>query len=317
MDQGTWHPSCGKCRITEESGGISMRLAHANGFTEYGRGLDGLIHLTIMTGNKCNLQCRSCGPWASSSWKKEYEHVPMTVTGTDRYHITIEADLENERHRHYAGDDFTNVRSVTLLGGEPLYNPECFGLLEKIYQATNGDCEIGITTNSTIPIDFKKFPFLEKFRSIILALSIDATGKAAEFIRTGCDWDRVVSVIDSYQNKNITLAYHLTHSVLNMFTAADTRRWLEARGIPSTSLTTFVIEPEYLSFKILTDQEKSRYAELAKNTGSQYIHDRMTLDSYDPEQREKFFAYMEHTRRFHGMDWQEYLPELYDFMNKS
>lgn len=292
-----------------------MRLNHNSHF-KTAHDTTALVHLTIWTGRECNLQCRSCHPYCSSSWSQEF--LAMEPSLQDGMTFTIDVAEQQIKQSRYQPDDFSSVKTVMLTGGEPLYNKDCFPLLHLIGDQTNGNCHLIIQTNCTIAMDFNKFPFLKKFKRISTNCSIDAIGTAFEFIRTGGSWAKAKRNLESYIEAGIHPSFHMTHSALNLFDTIVARRWLEQAGVTDSKLQTFVRRPQHLTYSILTSQEKLSFQRWFddQNVGTEdrYLLDTVMSYDFDPHLRERFLQYMDHTKTFHGLDWKEYLPDLYNLM---
>lgn len=87
MVKGEWPAVCQRCRLSEESGAISIRQ-HVNKRFGHWREIllnqtaeDGTLHdakvryADIRLGNTCNLTCRMCWPSATARWIKHYNRV--------------------------------------------------------------------------------------------------------------------------------------------------------------------------------------------------------------------------------------------------
>jgi hypothetical protein len=88
-------------------------------------------------------------------------------------------------------------------------------------------------------------------------------------------------------------------------------------NICSSKLVTHVIDPVYLNYSVLTENEKLKIVERIRGTNADYIISALTDCEYNPDNRSKFFLFMEHTKNYHGMDWKDYLPDLYNIMNET
>jgi hypothetical protein len=82
---GQWPQICTRCKITEDSGGISRRQNENYNFNDEISNLientlkDGTIPVNIRSrdmrlGNLCNLACRMCSPRSSSRWEREVKN---------------------------------------------------------------------------------------------------------------------------------------------------------------------------------------------------------------------------------------------------
>ena len=325
MDNGVWHPKCHRCRIVEETTSTeikSKRQCTNDYFRQYLDPADnvGLVDLTLAPGFMCNLQCRSCTPYLSSSWIKEELAMPLEIAQS-KYAFRDQQARDTLKY-NYADDDWSTVRFANFLGGEPLYNPEFYVQLEKLFNDTNGNCMLSITTNGTVRLDLKKYHWLGKFKTLNLCFSIDSTGRSFEFIRTGGIWDNVVKNIQFYKSMDFSsngctvgISSHLTASILNILEINNTLDYLESMDIPVT--TTQLTEPKHLTYSVLTDQEKQKIIEKIDGTKAGYLVPYMLTEQHNPTNRKNFLLYMEHTKNYHDLDWKDYLPDLYNIMNTA
>ena len=77
----------------------------------------------------------------------------------------------------------------------------------------------------------------------------------------------------------------------------------------------FVDHVPYLSFSVLNDREKVIVLDYLYKNNLMSIAERVQSSVYDPVDRQNFFDFMDHTYKFHGMFWGDYLPELYALLN--
>ena len=321
MDQGVWHKACEYCRVVEQrddniKSKRQLLLSKLNNTIEK----DTLLELQLAPGYFCNIQCRTCTPYLSSSWIKEYRTMPDKLLPERNLFPIEHVQVSTAPVYDYAKDDWSNLKQVDFVGGEPIYNNEFYVQLKKLFNNTGGNCCVNFTTNGTIAIDFKKYPWISEFNDMHIVFSIDSVGPSAEFIRTGTNWNKVEQNIKFYQSlpkfeKN--LSYHLTNSVLNIFETVNTINHLKFLGVPPNLLTIHVTEPRYLSYTVLTDNEKTKIAQLLQGTSAKYIISAMNDSVYTPKDRSKFLLFMEHTKNYHGLDWKDYLPALYNIMSKQ
>lgn len=327
FEQGKWTDSyCDKCKNLEQindSTNISKRQSGLHLYTTYqvtNNDVDKLYQLTVDTGRYCNIQCRSCNPYSSSSWIPEWLYMSqhnITNLNNWREYSLIKNKKTWPTTYYDQSDDFSNVKTVSLLGGEPLYNQDTLvNILQKILDSAGPACLITINTNATI--SYSAIKILKEFKRIVLILSIDAVGKAAEFIRTGCNWENVnTNILEYKKSLNIDLLYHPAYSILNLFEFVKLRDWFTDLNIPETSETTVVTTPAYLNYSILNDTEKVKVLKYLKENNLNFIYELIKNSVYNENDRKIFFNFMEHTKSYHQLDWREYLPELYALMGDS
>lgn len=146
----------------------------------------------------CNFKCRMCNSEYSSLKKKEQ----IELFGKDSLPEWMTKDSNGgvERfHREYTEKELMNavesrrVKEIYWAGGEPLLNPFHWKVMRRIFELDlQHDVFIRYNTNLS-KIEFLGRNFFEdifsKIPNCILMVSLDATQKVGEFVRTGLDWD--------------------------------------------------------------------------------------------------------------------------------
>ena len=322
MDQGVWHKACDYCRVVEERND-NVKSKRQMSLTKFDNTIekDTLVELQLAPGYLCNIQCRSCTPYLSSSWVSEYRSMPVVILAAQKNPFPNDiTQVYPPALYDYANDDWSTIKYVDFVGGEPIYNNEFYVQLKKLVDETGGESVVSFSTNGTIVMDFKKHPWIAKFKEMHICVSVDSVGPSAEFIRTGTNWNKVEQTIQFYklmpQFKN-HISYHLTNSVLNILETDNTLTYLESLGVPRTNLTIHVSDPVYLSYSVLTHDEKIEIIKQIQDTRAEYVIPALNDCSYNPDHRSQFLLFMEHTKNYHGMDWKDYVPALYKIMNQQ
>jgi 4Fe-4S single cluster domain len=326
FEQGQWTDNyCNECKNLELGHNSSKRQSAMRFYEKYkitDADVDKLYDLTIDAGRYCNIQCRSCSPKHSSSWFPEMAHMIKNNIGApaSTLHPHARAWYETKKVTpvvpYDQSDDMSNLKVLSIIGGEPLYNAVTFSSLQKILDINGPECQIVISTNATV--SYKTIGILKEFKEVILILSIDAIGKAAEFIRTGCTWESVAqNIIDYQQLPNLHLTYHPAYSVMNLFEFVKMKEWTSKLNIFETSEISVVFHPKYLNYCVLNDDEKIKVLKYLNENNLDFVASQVENSVHDPEERKRFFGFMEHTKSYHNMDWREYLPELYQLMGDN
>jgi MoaA/NifB/PqqE/SkfB family radical SAM enzyme/Tfp pilus assembly protein PilF len=93
-------------------------------------------HLEFAFSNRCNLACVQCSPELSSTIRARQGLPPLRSPYDDRFFAQIEPFV-------------AHAQGVSLLGGEPFLQPECFRLLELLI-AAGRRIPVHVTTNGTV-----------------------------------------------------------------------------------------------------------------------------------------------------------------------
>ena len=320
FENGVWPENyCTSCRDSEQRHAgkpFSKRLSMVHKLESH-NDKDKLLDLTFDAGRYCNIQCRTCTPASSSSWLAESRRLlglKIPFADPELLRSLRYKNIKVWPTTDYNEDDLSALLYVDILGGEPLYNPSITDFLSRLLDQAGPDCSISITTNGTV--SYKNVLILKQFNKVVLNLSLDATDKAAEFIRTGCRWSTIKDNILEYKSKGINIAgYHPTYSVLNLYEISALRNFCAGHNLQETTETVFVSSPAYLNYSVLLDTEKAKVIPYLKENKLDFIVDQILQTEFVPANRDNFFKFVQHTKEYHGMDWQEYLPELYKLMN--
>jgi len=196
--------ACTRCYEQEKNGMISGRTSankhhvhHINRVhnTQKDGTLDQfeLTYWDIRFSNLCNLSCRSCGHIFSSSWYKDQ----AVLAGPDwkknnkvlNYAGRFETDAWEQLLEHI---DY--VEQIYFAGGEPLLMEEHYRILDELVRRGRFDVRLIYNTNFT-HTDLKGqsvFEYCQKFDSVAVGASLDASGTRGEYIRKGTNWNTVV-----------------------------------------------------------------------------------------------------------------------------
>jgi sulfatase maturation enzyme AslB (radical SAM superfamily) len=161
------------------------------------------ITLEIRPGNTCNFACQTCWPEASSRVAQYHSQAGLI-------------DIQNLDSSRYTNFDFLlpvadRIRDVVLLGGEPFYDKACLAFLS--WANKNLTSHLMVFTNGSV-VDFE---FLKTYPGkISLIFSIDAVGRAAEYVRYGTVWEEVLNnYLQAKELDNVDVRVNITLSVYN------------------------------------------------------------------------------------------------------
>jgi hypothetical protein len=190
MLRGIQDASCSYCWTVEHAGGESLRHRHLRTFDpadfEHYQHNPAPKQIQVTVGNECNFQCTYCNPKFSSRWEQDVRQQSYRVF-SDRYFWDVDRKEQNVMEKNIAFlKSFEHVERLSIIGGEPLVNKRTFELIDAVsadvlQMITNLSCK-----KSVLDALFERS---QQYRTVVLVVSIDATGSIAEFARHGLDFD--------------------------------------------------------------------------------------------------------------------------------
>ncbi len=157
------------------------------------------ISFDYRVSNLCNFKCRMCGEQFSSTWEAEIkknewydpEEKPYLLKENKKIIETFQIDVVEEELWDAACKG--SVEEIYWAGGEPLMYPIHWRVMERLDKDdTLKNVFLRYNTNlSKVRFGNKcLYDYLPKAKDYQLFCSMDATGKVAEFIRTGLVWEQ-------------------------------------------------------------------------------------------------------------------------------
>ena len=152
--------TCRKCWSEEDAGRTSKRmhtldrLKHMGITSEWTVDAKPLMFLDLKLGNICNLKCRICGSWSSSSFA--VEEIANSVEAHSKtsfaYQMLKAGRWPRENSTFWAEIDnvLNDIRYIEFTGGEPFMIEEHFAMLQGIVdRGIAHQVEIHYNTNGT------------------------------------------------------------------------------------------------------------------------------------------------------------------------
>ena len=276
--------TCRKCWREERAGRTSKRmhtldrlkhmLAHETDWTIDAKPL---MFLDLKLGNICNLKCRICGSWSSSTFATE--ELANLADGEDRktnhhYHMLRQGAWPRENPRFWAEIEQVSdhIEYIEFTGGEPFMIQEHFDLLQGLVdRGLAHRIEIHYNTNGT------QYPehahtIWRHFRLVEIAVSIDDVGARFEYQRSGARWSQVVTNIEQFkllksQHSNIQLQFCCTVNVFNVLYLAELADWVYAQGFDYVYWN-MMHEAYYFSISTLPEAAKRDITMKLRTSGS-------------------------------------------------
>lgn len=215
-------------------------------------------------GIACNLACRMCLPNFSSKVQKVWEILNKeNKMQLDNLLNTSDYIWTNRKH----------VDFIDITGGEPFFNKNVKKLLQDLIESKDSQhITIHLVTNAT-RIDLDTIALLKKYKDVVLSISMDGIEDVHEYIRPGCDWDKVTHSIRLLQKHDISLQVVSTISVLNIIHLVKLEEWCAKNNITFAN-PTMVDNPAELSPHNLP----AELHQLVPTKYKQYLDKEMTDD---------------------------------------
>lgn len=276
--------TCRKCWREERAGRTSKRmhtldrlkhmLSHETDWTIDAKPL---MFLDLKLGNICNLKCRICGSWSSSTFATE--ELAQLDKSEDRksnhhYHMLKQGAWPRENPRFWTEIDQVSdqIRYIEFTGGEPFMIQEHFDLLQGLVdRGIAGGIEIHYNTNGT------QYPehaaeIWKHFRLVEIAVSIDDVGARFEYQRSNAVWTEVVDNIARFKTlrnnySNIQLQFCCTVNVFNVYYLSELARFVYAQDFDYVYWN-MMHEAYYFSVSTLPEQAKSAITMKLRTSGS-------------------------------------------------
>ena len=235
--------TCKKCWAEEDAGRTSKRmhtldrLEHLIPDDEWTQDPKPLMFLDLKLGNICNLKCRICGSWSSSTFAVEELESVKDKKSSFHYSMIKQGRWAQDNNHFWQeiSDIAHQIRYIEFTGGEPFMIKEHFQFLERIVDMRiAGQIEIHYNTNGT------QFPeeaenIWQHFKTVEIAFSIDDVGPRFEYQRANAVWSEVEYNIARFmamrdRHLNIQLQACITVNAFNVMYLEDVANWADQQG---------------------------------------------------------------------------------------
>jgi len=226
-----WPKECYRCRVQEESGDQSLRTVvnqSVNIDANFGKWPS---RWNLKFGNICNLACWTCNEFSSSviaQHKRTIGILPENFVDPEQQFRSDWQDLEQQVLKSY---EYHDTVTLTLLGGEPLYNKTVEEFLSRLIDlGLSARTRLEFHTNGT-KINAKLFD-QPHWNYVCVFLSLDAVDKKAEWLRHGCRWTDIEKNIQFFARVANYVEVHCTLSVLNINDLPDLDQFCQHHKLP-------------------------------------------------------------------------------------
>jgi MoaA/NifB/PqqE/SkfB family radical SAM enzyme len=198
-----------------------------------------LLFLDLKLGNICNLKCRICGSWSSSTYATEQlQTVPKSQQKQNYHYIMLRAGAWPKESSVFWGEiekHIGEIRYIEFTGGEPFMIREHFNMLKSLVdKGIANQVEIHYNTNGTQwPEDAEEI--WKHFKTVEIAFSIDDLGERFEYQRSNAIWSEVTENLQRFRevrsrHQNIQLQVCSTVNIFNIWHLEKLAEWIDMQG---------------------------------------------------------------------------------------
>ena len=195
FQQGHKPQGCDLC-WKKESAGLTSRRMDQGAY----RKNDGdpyatqMFNLTYHVSPLCNAKCITCNSSASSSWAAEDAKFGEVTTSVRNFNQIRHTNID------LFSIDFRDLQSIYFNGGEPFLSQDINKVLVcvKEQQGTLDRLSLNISTNASIMPNAEDVVLWNECKDINLYCSLEAVGKAFEYIRYPLEWAEVSHNVQNF-----------------------------------------------------------------------------------------------------------------------
>lgn len=261
--------TCRKCWNEESAGRTSKRqhtlnrLKHMGISTDWTEDAKPLMFLDLKLGNICNLKCRICGSWSSSTYAAEEISAQVDRKNNIHYRMLRAGAWPRENPKFWTeiSEVSDQIRYIEFTGGEPFMIEEHFELLQQLVDlGLAARIEIHYNTNGTIYPESAE-AIWSHFRLVEIAVSIDDIGSRFEYQRSNAVWTEVAANVNRFldlraQHTNIQVQACITVNIFNVYYLEYVANWLTAHSFDFVYWN-IMHDAEYFSVRSLPDTAKT------------------------------------------------------------
>lgn len=342
--KGEQHPNCKACWDEENVGGMSRRMSFVTDIDSAFNDIDYEVgYVDLKLGNQCNLACRTCNPWVSSMWYKDWWHVIEKPRGEitnyrdyiSRHHA--DARMAYAEHNTDFWEDLHCVleksRYIDIYGAEPMLLDNLWSILHRLDQTgLTAQKKVHFNTNATVWNE-QRVDLLGRFNAAYIDLSIDGIGHRFDYLRFGKTWNDVLVNLERYKNFAIGNPLHyvnicVTVSVINVFYLDEIWQWFQNnlnRPRPFHLHFNLAHLPWHINLKILPDYAKQQiHSKLSAFNDPEFQNAVLPVMSYmnshDISHHDSdkylvdFFRITKELDDRRGQDFKRYFPEMWQIL---
>lgn len=326
LANGIRHPACKKCWEEEDAGRESKRIRD-NKRMQF-QPHDKIKSIELNLGNTCNIQCRTCHPYSSSKWLKEFYEVneikkPLNIFLKEAkvYNDCWEDDSLLWSELDKIGKD---LERIEFYGGEPFLIKQQWKFVKKcVEEGWSKNQLIHYNTNGTIWND-NDVALFENFKTVEVGFSIDGLRDQFEFMRYLAKWDVVLENLEKakkFKEGKSNLRFDICHTIssLNVFYIPE---FIDYFGHDWPIYLNLVHWPNYYAITIFPDKIKELIVEklsvIPENDWHQIrgIKNLVAQGKFDQQLWDEYKRRIDVHDQFRNQDYYKTFPEFGEIIRR-
>jgi hypothetical protein len=320
----TWGDECNHCWHLESTNKNSPRLRAAANPGMFGvdktTGPDDIVSLEVQFDSECNAACLVCGTHNSTTWQK-YQATQIIDKNEFNKKINLNNKFKTQQHIEMVARsvDFSKIRQLVFLGGEPLINDTPTQLIHKISKVNslNTVSLRYVTNGSRVPTD-EIIELWKQCKDVKIILSIDGIGEHFNYHRWPLQWHQVEKNIKFFREldlPNLKLGISSTATPFNIFYYDQYLDWQQEFFKDHKTKLVSGLERAHAANgnEINLYSVPSRLAAQIKIKYKKYPGLSNLIDQFDPIRFKKFMEYVQFHDQKRGTNWKEVFPEIVEY----
>lgn len=241
--------ACLRCKHQEDNGITSFRqsINKQVGIKNLNnKNLQWPSRWNISFGNTCNLGCWICGENSSSYIENQKRKLGLLDSGYTSPRDKFSKIWQNLKQDVLKSYNEHNTVTITLLGGEPLYNKNVINFLHDLTDlGLQARTRLEFHTNATVMNNNIEKLLDQNWQYVCIFFSLDAAGRKAEWLRYNCSWDKIEKNVPRMMKVANYTEVHCTVSIMNIMDLACLQEYCDNINIPLKA--SLLSSPDFLS----------------------------------------------------------------------
>jgi sulfatase maturation enzyme AslB (radical SAM superfamily) len=241
---------CNRCAVQEKAQGSSFRTAINKNVDLTSLNSTWPNRWNLIFGSKCNLACWSCNENSSTTIEQHKRTIGILSADFESPEVKFNRLWPKLQQDIILSYNHHETVTLTILGGEPLYNQHVLNFLSTLHSSGLGlRTRLEFHTNATKLSKNHVVSLLlpGMWQHVCMFLSLDAVGSKAEWLRYGTKWSLIELNVDMFKKIADYIEVHCTLGVLNIGDLVELNNWCISHNLPLRISP--LSSPEYMALE--------------------------------------------------------------------